>query len=334
MQRESDSNLKSVSLKHLIHLSQEARWAAVLEHGQADLAAVLQALGSECAALSETMDVERLGWAIAFNVEGPCDSQIEGHVSKRRAIQCYCDRWNGETPWRSIWSLLTKSVTGRNCGADCLMAELALSVACEHRDDWQNPAARPINVQNAGRSFEFVYERAKLKVLGHVFKRFGERAGAPAEIAADAWSEVFRDLWSISACRRFLGICKISTLVCQVATYGALDKLPSRDPDITTIDSETDRQALTHKLLISLGFRSDPTTNLHAKELHRLIENCMLRLSVRQRIVAEMVWLQDIRAKEVSKILQISEAAVSQHLKKAREAVGGCLRTYGYQASA
>ena len=322
-------------LEHLVHLSQEARCAAILEHGNADLAAILQALGHECVVISETIDVERLGWAIAFNVEGTRESQTEGHVSKRGAIQGYRDRWNGETQWLFIWSLLTKPVTGISCGAACLMGELALSVACEHRDDWQNPAARPINLKSAGRSFEFVYGRGKSRVVGDVFRTFGERAGAPEAIADEAWSRVFCDYWSTSARRRFLGLSQISTLVCQVARYVALDTL--RPPNIVSIDEELDDQSLSQgetELLISLGISWDPTARLIEKELLRLIKKCMSTLPARQRVVAEMAWFQGIRAKEVSEILHVSEAAVSQHLKKAREALCSCLRTYGYRASA
>lgn len=322
-------------LENLVHLSQEARCAAILEHGQTEMAAILEGLGRECALLSETINVERLGWAIAFNVEGPRESKIEKHVSKRGAIQSYRDRWSDGTRWLLIWSLLTKPVTRSSCGAACLMGELALSVACEHRDDWQNPAARPINLQNAGRAFKFVYGRAKSKVVGDVFRSFGERAGAPEAIADEAWSMVFCDYWSIRARSRFLGLSQISTLVCQVARYLALKALRPTN-DISIDDPESDDRPLTRReieVLISLGVRWDATEGLIEQELLRLIKKCMSRLPVRQRIVAQMVWLQDIRAKEVSETLRISEAAVSQHLKKAREAVCSCLRGDGYRVS-
>jgi RNA polymerase sigma factor (sigma-70 family) len=322
-------------LEHLLLLSQEARCATILEHGQADLVKTLQLLGRECTLILETMDAERLGWAIAFNVEGAPRPPILPAVSKRGAIQSYRDRWLGETQWFVIWSVLTKPLIRPNSGSSCLIAELALSVACEHRDDWQNPTARPINLQNAARSFEFVYRRDKSVVVGDVFQRFGERAGPPEGIADEAWSRVFCDYWSINAQRRFLGLSQISTFVCQVARYAALDEIRKRNRFVS-IDQETDSENSTQadQLLINLEIHWDPTDRLIEKELLRLIKKCISELPARQRIVVEMIGFRNIRAKEVSKILRISEAAVSQHLKKAREALCICLRTYGYDVSA
>jgi RNA polymerase sigma factor (sigma-70 family) len=215
------------------------------------------------------------------------------------------------------------------------MAELALSVACEHRDDWQNPNARPISLQNAARSFEFVYRRDKAVVVGDVFQRFGERAGPPGAIADEAWSRVFCDYWSINAQRRFLGLSQISTFVCQVARYAALDEL-RKSERFVSIDQETENgnPTQTDQLLINLEIHWNPTDRLIAKDLLRLIKKCLSELPARQRIVVEMTGLRNIRAKEVAKILRISEAAVSQHLKKAREALCSHLRAYGYDVSA
>ena len=116
------------------------------------------------------------------------------------------------------------------CPGSTLLSELSLSVACEQRDEWQYFAARPIDPACANRAFEFVYGRNRLKVSGNVISSFGHRAGNAESIADEAWSSVFCDYWSCKARRRFLGLCRFSTLVCQVARFIALDALRERGP--------------------------------------------------------------------------------------------------------
>jgi predicted DNA binding protein len=43
-----------------------------------------------------------------------------------------------------------------------------------------------------------------------------------------------------------------------------------------------------------------------------------------------MVWLRQMNAKRVAQILGVSEPAISQHLKKARDTVGKCLKEQGF----
>jgi DNA-directed RNA polymerase specialized sigma24 family protein len=57
------------------------------------------------------------------------------------------------------------------------------------------------------------------------------------------------------------------------------------------------------------------------------------QLPVKRRIYAKAVWLRGIPARRVAEIFGISEAAVSQHLKKARDSLQNYLRESGFEVA-
>lgn len=315
--------LKSLSLGQLHQLAIEARYAHISEFGQNDLIAALEGLRAEGAPIPMNLGTDRLAWAVAFNVAGL--SAPAGTIGDAcQSMGGYHDRWPPNTPWTTIWSTLVKQRSQAGPGVHNLLSELALSVACEERDDWQHPAAEPLNLDDCNRAFEFVYERNRRKVVGDVFGTIGTRAGAPEAIADEAWSRVFCDYWSTKARRRFLGLCRISTLVCQVARYTAYDAMRKEEGSKA---GRNHGEGDLRRRLEELGFCPDPGEQIAAEQLESRIRQCMASLPARQKIVATMVWLREIHAKRVAEILHISEPAVSQHVKKAREAMRTCLKT-------
>jgi RNA polymerase sigma factor (sigma-70 family) len=276
------------------------------------------------------VDAERLAWAVAFNVGGGPGSEADTAPALRRSLEGYRDRWPLDTPWAVIWSALIKPLTPANPSTFTLLGELAWSVACEQRDAWQPPGARPISSADADRAFAFVYASNKRKVTGDVSSKFGDRAGQPDAIADEAWSRVFSDYWSIKARKRFLGLARISTLVCQVARYVAIDALRERRALAPGIETPGDGQChWSPPSLDTLGIAIDPASHAMAEEIQSRIRECMGMLPAKQRIVAEMVWLRDVRAKRVAESLLVSESAVSQLLKKARDHMRECLGRRG-----
>jgi RNA polymerase sigma factor (sigma-70 family) len=232
-----------------------------------------------------------------------------------------------DTAWGLIWSALVAPIEPKSAGvgkpiAGTLLAELALSVACEQRDDWQNPGSGPIEMADVNRAFDFVWARDNSKVIGDLYGRFGDRAGDPKSIAQEAWARVFCDYWSTSAQRRFLGTSRISTLVCQVARYVACDAIRGEAAQAgPKIES----------LVEVLGININPLGQMMAEELWRHIGECTRRLPSKQQVVAKMVWFRDVPAKRAAEVLRVSEPAVSQLLKKAKEALRYCLRCQGFQ---
>jgi RNA polymerase sigma factor (sigma-70 family) len=278
------------------------------------------------------MDAERLAWALAFNVVG-ISPFSEPNAAGRlpRSVQSYQDRWSLDTPWTKIWSVLVAPlIQPKKCHSSTLLGELALSVACEQRNDWQHPNAEPIDLVVANQVFELLYARTRSKVVGAIYNGFGNRAGSPEAIANEAWSRVFCDYWSSQARRRFLGLCRISTLLCQVARYVAIDVIRDNqrfivsDNDNITVDKPCPTPE-------DLGVLIDPIEGIAARQLSSLIKECVRALPAKQQIIAVMVWFRNINAKRAAVILKVSEPAISQHLKKARESVRACLEGHGFR---
>jgi RNA polymerase sigma factor (sigma-70 family) len=188
-------------------------------------------------------------------------------------------------------------------------------------------------VAEANRAFEFVYARNRHKVVGHVLGRFGDRAGSPEVIAAEAWSRVFCDYWSSRARRRFLGLSRISTLVCQVAHHVAFDELRGAG-ELVTRDGKEDpglrRVAVVIDHLDAAMDCEDPEARVVAEQLQARLRECLALVPPKQQIVATLVWIRQIQAKRVAEMLGVSDPAISQHLKKARHAIRSCLEAHGF----
>ncbi len=324
---------QSISLDQLLQLPLENRYLTILSLGRIELTVALQRTFDTSTAISSGITVDRLAWAVAFNVEGAVVSAVNAASVSCRGTRGYRDHWPAGTQWIAIWSSLNKPFGNPHPGDATLLQELAVSVACEQREDWQHPDVRPIAADEANRWFDFVYARDRAKVVGDVFRRFGTRAGDPEAIASEAWSRVFCDYWSSTARRRFLGLCRISTLVCQVARFVAIDALRMRGASISLDETSSDHEARRSALALEqLGFSAEPSAKIAEEEFCLQIRQCLECLPVKQRIVAEMVWVREIRAKQAAELLRISEPAVSQHLKRARENIRNCLRVRGFDA--
>ena len=326
-ENQPQGGVPTVSLADLTQVPIESRTKRILEHGQPEISTAIQNLRSIGAPLPRSLDAERLAWTIAFNVEGDSPDGASGKAV--RGLRGYGTRWPLEKSWIAIWTELTSPLSNSSHSQNTLLTELALSVACEHRDEWQNPRARPIDHDAANRAFEFVYAANKAKVQGAIGGCFGDRAGNAEWVADEAWARVFCDYWSPDSRRRFLGLCRISTLVCQVARNIAIDALRRQEK---LVSSETDLESSAQRDPILLaGFASggDPSAGVERDQLKAHLKDCITRLPAKQRIVAEMVWFRQLQAKRVAEILRISEPAVSQHLKKARENLRTCLKEHG-----
>ncbi len=316
-------DISSISIGQLIEFSPEDRCAFILRTGHNDLEVTIQTL-QECKEnFTTVMNPMRLAWALAWNLDGNVDG-----LASRRGVRNYLDRWRPEVRWSHIWSVLTGPPPGSD---SCLLAELCLSVACEQREDWQNESSRPLDLAAANGAFHFIYEKNKAKVAGYVFNRFGKRAGAPDVIADEAWARLFCDYWSVRARRRFLGLSAISTLACQVAHNVAYDVIKELEKTGASVDAGGRVQNL--PTLEELGLAADSSNQFQVEELRKRIKGCLSLLPARQRIVATMVWLREMQAKQVAQALQVSPAAVSEHLKKARDALRKCLRIHGFEVT-
>lgn len=307
------------SLGDLAARSLEARCRLVLDTDVQALHDVRQSLRDDLPIVSEIVSVDELAWAVAFNIAPPptSDSASDRHSG-------YLARWSADTPWDELWSVLVAPRIDRRGASTTLLRELACSVACERRVDWWHPASPRRDERKGDLAFEAIYSRCRGHVVREVTRRFGTRAGEPEAIADDAWSRVYRDYWSTAARRRFAGLSRIVTLVCQVAAYGAIDVLRQRGHETLPLEGgETDDG--TASRIAQWSVTPDPVDRMEAVEVVRRVRRCVGRLPARQQVLVELVWFQDVKAVEAARLLEISEPAVSQMLKRARAGVQSCL---------
>lgn len=299
-------------LKELLALSLPARATYIQQGSGGDIAAAVKYVEQIGLAVPAGLD-RRLAWAVAFNLQ--------------RIAEKYTRTWSPETPFSEYWNTLTQSRFCSDLGhASTLLDNLALSVLCERNETWQPPEASSIDVPLANQTCDVVYNRNRAKIVGHVQKQFGRRAGDPEDIAREAWSRAYASHWSPEAKNRFLGIAQISTLVCQLAYFIAIDILKRDRPDDTTEDSN---DGTATSPLDSIIVKDDPAETIQGKEVERIIRTCIEGFPPRQKDVADKVFLQLIPQNEVALALDITRPAVSDHIKKARIKIAEALAQHG-----
>jgi len=320
--------IESLTLEQLSQLEIAVRSTTIYASGNVDLARALRRL-PEKQLIQSSMDVDRLSWAVAFNVTGEIESQAATAPRSRRGATGYRDLWPPRTLWSKVWNALTKpfdSGAAAVHSSSAPLCELALSVACEQRADWQPLTGHEFSVEAANCAFEELYSRERAKVAGAIRKSF--RAVDAEDISDEAWVRAFSNYWSGRAKRRFLGICRISTLLISIARKVAADEVRERrviDRDLGRNSSNKDEHArsLPEELADNWSL-SDPAARLLFKE-------CMARLSPRERIVAEIVWFKGISQSRVAQIMGTTEAYISQVLKSAKQKMITCV-TFKAQA--
>lgn len=317
----------SLSLGAIADLAIDRRSALIRRGGEADLEATVRRLGHEGPEPYRDITVDRLAWAVAFNVSGGARPPQEKAYRGKRS---YLDYWTRDTPWSHVWAVLKAPLPAESDGGPRTgLLELAASVACEHRGDWQNPAARPIDAERARHAFAALYTRHRSKVSGYCSSQFRSRAGNPEDIATEAWSRVFLDYWSADARKRVLGTSAISSLVCGTAYYIGCDLIRKQGAPAAREDGP--RAGTPPQPYAPAEWAPpDQTARLAAAEIDRHVKACRERLPARQQLVARLVWDHEIRQVDLARKLGVSAPAISQLLEKARRSMQNCLREKGF----
>lgn len=328
-------DIASMSLARLSETPLDTLALGILDACREDLNAAVSG-GSAGWGSSLTVDPLRVAWAISFNLSGAyavapvetVETPTRGTDETRRARtrKTYRDKWKPDTPFREFWHALTRERSSRADSRYTLLEQLTLSVACEQRVDWHPPGVPPVDAE---RAWEYVYTRCNPEVLGYVAGRFGNRAGDPDSIVAEAWSRVFADSWSTKASRRFLGMSRVSTFVGGVATYIALDILGAQrahevydeNPDATDSSPSTAGR--------TLGVEDDPARGLMDDQMRRHVRQCLAAASKRQRMAAELVWFREFTNAQAAEVLDVSRPRMTQLLQRAGEIVRNCLQRRG-----
>lgn len=334
-------------------LALPARATSIYSVYSQDLAATIEELRVTGVEVPAGFD-RRLAWAIACNLgELPVTGELGTAQGTRRGSRSDQKRWTLNDHFADLWRVLTNRFWRSNPGhTSSLLNDLGLSVLCERKDDWQDPPSRPLDVRMANETFDYVYSTNNALVIGYLRKNFsGGRLNDPEATANEAWVRMYRTHWDPEASKRFLGLCRISTKVCLFARYGALTEIGSRSSDHSSGQGEEDgnedlgqnmceglaqlspqqRLEAYRTWCEQIGIKDDgPESEVVAKQLEHKVRECLDQMPPKRRLVAYMVWFEKMRAKDVAECLGMSEPAVSEHLKKAREELRDFLREHGF----
>lgn len=334
---------RPLTLGDLADLAVESRARAIEAIGRADIADVLQRLEAAGAPLPKRLRAERLTWCVAWNVTGHPGSGDAPPEGRRHDVRGYRKnkKWTVETPWQTIWTLMVSSDRRRvdsNPSPTPLLGDLALSVFCERRADWQPPEALALDLTEAEAAFDYVYAENYSRVLKGV--RAATWGGKEAErLSAEAWSTVYIDSWGVKARWRFSGLCRIATFVRKVAHNRAMDELRHRrrllnESEMAGTDAEGDRPSL-DDLVHDAGLLNDGIAAAPAvlRELRAHVLAAMAALPPKRHLVARMVWLKRMSQHEVALSLGRTDEVVAEHMKLARRDLRQYLRDRGFQVS-
>ena len=326
----------ALSLRQLLPLSLEERSKLIMAHGAMDLARSVRTLEQDGLIVPKNLQ-ERIAWAVAWNI-GPDNQGAVKRGAHREIWEHRPREWSRETTWKEVWGVLTSPPKSNNPGSDrMLLDELALSVQCEQREEWQPEASRQLDLGLADDAFAFLYKRDMGKVIGFLRKQLRNPADEPEELGHEAWVSIYRCYWSTHARQRFLGVGHISSLVCTAALYkckdlGRAQRRKGQQVSWETSESHSGEE-LDPSLSQVIGVEMDPGEQFLMEELRQKLDECMQALTQDQQIAAELIWLQEESATTVAARFQVSKSAISQRLKKARENVRGCLEHHGYRMS-
>ncbi len=353
-------------IKELLALSHSSRADWIYGVGDQAIAVTMKYVEAAGMTVPRGLD-RRLAWAIASNMgELPVTGSAGTVQNTRRGIRSYQDWWTLDTPFADLLGFLTRpfSLSNPNHSSN-LLNDLAFSVLCEQKNEWQDPPSQPLDVQLANEAFVYVHGMNNALVVGYLRKKFPGRLDDPESSAGEAWARMYRNHWRPDASQRFLGRSRISTMVCQIAHNIAVDEIRKKERgkkvEVTEAAWDNDR-SITNPGVVQIRraashARSSPTASeggrtviwakpvewidqietkegledkLIGKELEKKVQDCLDQLPPKRRIVAYMVCLKKMRASEVALRLGITKSAVSQHVDKARESLRRCLQEHGF----
>jgi RNA polymerase sigma factor (sigma-70 family) len=302
----------SVTLSDIAVLPLPARAARVIELGGAEMNAALAAAAPAHAAIG----IDRLAWALAFNLE----TILRPPKDRMKVPRLHA---RPDTPWPVYWAAM--NVRLREGENTSLLGELARSVACEHRGDWQPPDTT-IRVDRAEAAFSDIYARLERAILAHARTRPMDGED-PESIASMAWSSMFRTYWQEAAAKRFVALCAIRTmltLICNRLAYETQRRHNARSEKIPIDDPAFD-ETLLHPTTPALP---DPFAEGRRGQLRR----CIAALPGRQAVFAQMVWIEGRTQVETARLCGTTAPNVHQTLDRALKNLKSCMAPAGASA--
>lgn len=264
------------------------------------------------------MSPRRLAWAIAWNIEPP---RTSGNEVSRRQIDSYLRaRRRNDGPLETLhelWGVLTIARRDSQGKSYTLLDEFAESVACESRKDWQ-PEGTGISESVCGENIGIIYRRHGAIVEGVATKLRG--GGDPASNARSGWARMIERCWHPESERRFLGLSRISTVVCNLMKIEAFERMgggvPVEDAPDLSLESGLD------KLANAETERQDEKK----REARKLcLRECLRTASPSDRLILKMRYEAEMSQEAIGKVLGVTQPAAGARIKMAEQRLQECL---------
>jgi RNA polymerase sigma factor (sigma-70 family) len=301
-----------VTLSDLAALSLPSRAARLMALGRTELTAALAAVAPVHAAVG----LDRLAWAVAFNV----DTLLRPRQDTTKAPPVHA---RSDTPWPSFWAVMS-APRGSEREAASLLCDLARSVACERRGDWQPPGTT-IDRDQAADSFDEVYARLEYQIVAYARTRLMDGED-PESIASMTWASMYATYWSEEAQKRFGAHCSIRAMLRVICTRQALNtqrRHNSRSEKVSLDDPNFD-DALLPPLRYDMP---DPFGHDEARKAQ--LRRCITALRGRQAVFAQMVWIEGRTQAETARLCGTTAPNVHQTLDRAFDALKAMMAPAG-----
>ncbi len=281
----------------------EATFDRVLEVRRDDLAGAVTLAcrqGLECEAEEARLD---LAWRVALNLI----DRTKGYRSTKV--------WRDDADEEALWRRITQPRTsGLSSEPYSFLSEQLWSLSCERSTVWRRPGTR-VDLARTEEALAHLIDRTGPGLARALRGQHALDAAALETLVQDAWVQVFRSYWAENARSRFLGLCRISSLLVtaarriQIASRARatdLEPLPTVEPE-----APVDRSRETERLWSALL-------------------DCIDRLPEKQRDV----WchlMNGRRESEIASDLGIGRPAISNHKIRARPSLEKCLERRGIE---
>jgi RNA polymerase sigma factor (sigma-70 family) len=300
------------TIADLLELALPERSQQILRYGLQDLEPALKLLAEQEFSPQESLTCERVAWAIAHHLE----QVFAGNAPIARSLSRRIPR---DTPWYVFWGYFRRPIEASQAGPKSLpLTELAKSLACEQREDWQ-PSA--IDKAEAKRALQIVCSANNEAAVRLFAARFGRNTGSPEDIVAEAWGRLYVSHWSPEATKRLVLATRISVFVYKVAANIAKDVIRERKRTQPSNELEAD--------VATLALGDNPGKHQLSKEAHDAIEQCKKGLTGRQRIVV-LMREGGMKRREIAERLHTSAPNITQILQAAEKRMKSCLQERGF----
>jgi RNA polymerase sigma-70 factor (ECF subfamily) len=161
-------------------------------------------------------------------------------------------------------------------------------------------------------AFELLYTRHNVRVF-----RYAARLTGDAALAEDIVVDVFFAVWQ--SAHTFKSASQVSTWLLSIAHHKAVSEIRRRAK--TQIDND--------EISAVVDGANDPEATVAQTSRNEIIRKCLMRLSLAQREIIDLVYYQERSIRDVAQIVGIAEGTVKSRMFNARGRLAEFLQAAG-----